>query len=331
MKSRAEARFRAEYGAAPAWSAQAPGRVNLIGEHVDYAGGLVLPAAVDRYVAVAGAPAAEWELRSDSEAGLRYVQAVGVLLAAPPQRCAVEADLPVGGGLSSSAALLVATAAGLEPGLDGKDAALACQKAEQQATGVRVGIMDQFASALGRVGHAVLINCLSLAYSYVPFPDDLAIAVIDSGQRHDLANSPYNARRDGAVAALGDRVLIDLKPADAGDEPLLRHMITETARVLEFVDCLRAGQRKRLGQLLNESHASLRDDFQVSTARLDEVAQAARAAPGCLGARLMGAGFGGSVLALVESAQATAFSAALSAPVLICHTADGAFAQTGVT
>jgi len=253
------------------------------------------------------------------------------VLAAPPQRCAVEADLPVGGGLSSSAALLVATAAGLEPGLDGKDAALACQKAEQQATGVRVGIMDQFASALGRVGHAVLINCLSLSYSYVPFPYDLAIAVIDSGQRHDLANSPYNARRDAAVAALGDRVLIDLKPADAGDEPLLRHMITETARVLEFVDCLRAGQRKRLGQLLNESHASLRDDFQVSTARLDEVAQAARAAPGCLGARLMGAGFGGSVLALVESAQATAFSAALSAPVLICHTADGAFAQTGVT
>ena len=176
------------------------------------------------------------------------------------------------------------------------------------------------------MGHAVLINCLSLAYSYVPFPDDLAIAVIDSGQRHDLANSPYNARRDGAVAALGDRVLIDLKPADAGDERLLRHMITETARVLEFVDCLRAGQRKRLGQLLNESHASLRDDFQVSTARLDEVAQAARAAPGCLGARLMGAGFGGSVLALVESAQATSrvqLCKVLSSPLLEASAGSG--------
>lgn len=330
MKSRAEARFEAEYGATPAWSAQAPGRVNLIGEHVDYAGGLVLPAAVDRYVAVAGAPAAQWELRSDSEAGLRYVRAVGEVLAAPPQRCAVEADLPVGGGLSSSAALLVATAAGLEPELDGKNAALACQKAEQQATGVRVGIMDQFASALGRAGHAVLINCLSLAYGYVPFPDDLAIAVIDSGQRHDLAHSPYNERRDGAVAALGERVLLELRPEDAAGEPLLRHMITETARVLEFVDCLRAGKRERLGQLLNESHASLRDDFRVSTPRLDDVAQAARAAPGCLGARLMGAGFGGSVLALVEAAQAQAFSAAVPARVLICRTADGAFARSPV-
>src|SRR5215831_14281904 len=131
-----------------AWSACAPGRVNLIGEHVDYLGGVVLPAAVDRFTTVRGAPAAEWSVESDVTGGLRYARAIGEELGAPPQAQRVASDVPPGSGLSSSAALLVAVAAGLRPHLGGVEAALACQRAEQRATGVRVGVMDQFAAAL---------------------------------------------------------------------------------------------------------------------------------------------------------------------------------------
>src|SRR6202158_4889034 len=141
------------------WRGRAPGRVNLIGEHVDYLGGVVLPAAVNRHTQVTGRPAAEWSISSRVNGGLAYIRAMGGGLGVEPQSVSVQSNIPSGSGLSSSAALLVAIAAGLKPEMDGAQAALACQRAEQRATGVQVGVMDQFASALGRGGQASLAGC----------------------------------------------------------------------------------------------------------------------------------------------------------------------------
>jgi galactokinase len=295
-----------------AWTGRAPGRVNLIGEHVDYLGGVVLPAAVDRFTTVAGRPAAEWEVESDVPGGLPYATAVGEELGAPPQALRVVSDVPPGSGLSSSAALLVAIAAGLRPDLGGDAAALACQRAEQRATGVRVGVMDQFAAALGRRGCALLLDCATLEHRLVPFPDDLVIAVVDSGIHRSLADTPYNQRR---------------REAESGMPQRRRHVESELARVHAFVAALEAGDRPRLGDLLKESHRSLRDDFEVSTPEVDALVERVWAAPGCLGARIMGAGFGGSILALLEAGAESAFTRAIDpAPVRLCRTADGAYA-----
>ncbi|HSP09542.1 MAG TPA: galactokinase family protein [Candidatus Dormibacteraeota bacterium] len=292
------------------WEGRAPGRVNLIGEHVDYLGGVVLPAAVDRYTHVSGRAASRWSVHSPVDGGLAYVRAVGEELGAEPQAVEVESKVPPGAGISSSAALLVAVAAGLRPAMDGRDAALACQRAEQKATGVQVGVMDQFASALGRRGHALLLDCATLRYEAVPFPDELAIAVIDSGEHRSLADTPYNERRH---------------QAESGDPKRRRHVDSEIARVHSFVDALRGRDFDRIGVLLNESHQSLRDDFEVSTPTVDALVERARAGPGCRGARIMGAGFGGSVLALVDRDEAAMFAASLDRPVLFCSTADGAY------
>ncbi|HUY74280.1 MAG TPA: galactokinase family protein [Candidatus Dormibacteraeota bacterium] len=292
------------------WEGRAPGRVNLIGEHVDYLGGVVLPAAVDRYTHVTGHAASEWSIQSEVAGGLAYVRAVGEELGAAPQAVEVESEVPPGAGISSSAALLVAVAAGLRPAMDGEEAALACQRAEQKATGVQVGVMDQFASALGRRGHALLLDCATLRYEAVPFPDELAIAVIDSGEHRSLASTPYNQRR---------------REAESGDPRRRRHVDSEIARVHSFVDALRGRDFDRIGVLLNESHQSLRDDFEVSTPTVDALVERARLGPGCRGARIMGAGFGGSVLALVDREQALPFAASLDRPVLFCSTADGAY------
>ena len=293
-----------------AWHGRAPGRVNLIGEHVDYLGGVVLPAAVDRHTRVTGREADEWSIESDIGGGLSYVRAIGTELGAAPQAVAVESDVPPGWGLSSSAALLVAIAAGLRPELDGVDAALACQRAEQRATGVHVGVMDQFASALGRRGNALLLDCSTLQYQTVPFPDELVIAVIDSGEHRSLADTPYNERR---------------REAESGNPKRRRHVDSEIARVHAFVDALNEHRFERLGILLKESHQSLRDDFEVSTPNVDALVEQAWGIEGCLGARIMGAGFGGSILALIERGRETAFAEAMKREVIFCATADGAF------
>jgi galactokinase len=284
--------------------------VNLIGEHVDYLGGVVLPAAVDRYTHVTGRASTEWSVRSVVDGGLAYVRAVGEELGSVPQAVDVESEVPARAGISSSAALLVAVAAGLRPEMDGREAALACQRAEQKATGVQVGVMDQFASALGRRGHALLLDCATLRYEAVPFPDELAIAVIDSGEHRSLASTPYNERR---------------REAESGDPKRRRHVDSEIARVHFFVDALRGRDFDRVGALLNESHQSLRDDFEVSTPTVDALVEKARLAPGCRGARIMGAGFGGSVLALVDRDKTSPFAVSLDRPVLFCSTADGAY------
>lgn len=297
--------------AAVAWSSRAPGRVNLIGEHVDYLGGRVLPVAIDRFVSLRGRPAVKWELESDVSGGAAYLEAAGRELGSGPQHVEVSSDLPSGAGLSSSAAILVAIARGLRPDLDGREAALLSQRAEQAATGVQVGVMDHFASALGRAGHALLLDCSTLEYRHIPFPPRLVIAVIDSGIRRELSKTPYNRRR---------------REAEAGEPRRLRHVRGELARVDRFAADLEAGRLESLGRLLKESHTSLRDDFEISTPAVDEIVERAWSAPGCMGARLMGAGFGGSILALLERGSERAFEAALKRPVLICRTADGAYA-----
>jgi galactokinase len=284
--------------------------VNLIGEHVDYLGGVVLPAAVNRHTEVTGIPAAEWSISSRVKGGLAYIRAMGEELGVEPQSVSVRSDIPSGSGLSSSAALLVAIAAGLKPEMDGVQAALACQRAEQRATGVQVGVMDQFASALGRKGHALLLDCGSLEYRAVPFPAELLIAIIDSGEHRSLAHTPYNERR---------------REAEAGQPNRRRHVVSEIARVHDFVDALLNRDFDRLGRLLKESHISLRDDFEVSTPHVDALVEKAWAAPGCYGARIMGAGFGGSILALIRRGAEKALSSAVERPIIVCSTADGAY------
>ena len=292
------------------WHGRAPGRVNLIGEHVDYLGGVVLPAAVDRYTDTRGIPHKDWSVKSDVKGGLDYVRAIGEELGAAPQTVNIASDIPPGSGLSSSAALLVAVASGLKPDLDGKQAALACQRAEQKATGVQVGVMDQFASALGRKGHALFLDCATLDYRAVPFPYELVIAVIDSGQHRDLAHTPYNKRR---------------KEAEEGKKKRRKHVDSEIQRVHEFVQALEARQFERLGELLNESHISLRDDMEVSTKQVDALVEKASTIYGCLGARIMGGGFGGSIIALVRRGSERIFAAQMGRPVILCATADGAY------
>ena len=296
------------------WHGRAPGRVNLIGEHVDYLGGVVLPAAVDKHTDVTGRPASEWAVESRVKGGVAYLRAMGEELGAPPQAVRVRSDIPSGSGLSSSAALLVAVAAGLKPEMDGVEAALACQRAEQRATGVQVGVMDQFAAALGKRGHALLLDCGTLEYRAVPFPDEILIAVIDSGEHRSLAHTPYNQRR---------------REAEAGQPNRRRHVDSEIARVHAFVEALELRDFEQLGRLLKESHKSLRDDFEVSTPHVDALVEKAWAARGCFGARIMGAGFGGSILALIERGTEGLLAAAVSRPVIVCSTADGAFAETG--
>jgi len=294
------------------WHGRAPGRVNLIGEHVVYLGGVVLPAAVDRFTDTRGIPNKDWSVHSDIKGGLDYVRAIGEELGAQPQMVNVASDIPPGSGLSSSAALLVAVASGIKPDIDGKQAALACQRAEQKATGVQVGIMDQFASALGRAGHALLLDCATLDYRAVPFPNELVIAVIDSGQHRNLAHTPYNKRREEAMK---------------GKPKRKKHVDSEIERVHAFVQALEEHNFDRLGELLKESHISLRDNFEVSTKQVDALVEHAWTIYGCLGARIMGAGFGGSIIALLRRGSERIFTAQMGRPVILCATADGAYTQ----
>ncbi len=272
----------------------------------------MLPAAVDRFTSTQGSPAGDWSVHSDIDGGLPYVRSIGEELGVGPQSVDVVSDVPPGAGISSSAALLVSIAAGLAPIMNGKQAALACQRAEQKATGVQVGVMDQFASALGRHGHALLLDCSTLEYRAVPFPDEIVIAVVDSGEHRSLANTPYNQRR---------------REAESGMPKRKRHVDSEIARVHAFVDALEQRQFEDLGRLLKESHVSLRDDFEVSTPTVDRLVEKAWAQPGCLGARIMGAGFGGSVIALIRRGHERGFVDAIGSPVLLCATADGAFVK----
>ncbi|MEO5678742.1 MAG: galactokinase [Acidimicrobiales bacterium] len=307
--------------------AQAPGRVNLIGDHTDYTGGFALPAAINLGTVVElelGGDRVELVSDAEPEAALvsittlesrvvhpawaRYVAGV-VAVVRPTQggRGTVRTTLPVGAGLSSSASLELAVALAL--GFTGSplELARAGQQAEHLATGVPSGLMDQLASAAGQAGHALLIDCTSQEVTPVPLPDGVDILVVHSGQARTLVGSPYAERRaqcEEAVRRIGP--LRQATAADVGRLPdgvlrrRARHVVTENERVLAFVDAIEGGDLTGAGALMVESHRSLRHDFEVSTAALDEVVERLLATPGVYGARLTGAGFGGCVVALVE-------------------------------
>jgi galactokinase len=324
----------------------APGRVNLIGEHTDYSGGLVLPAAIDRGVRLdvepadgrialsspfAGEPVAIAADGTGAAQGWgRYVAAMAAELDAlgrPPVglRGTVSSDLPMGAGLSSSAALEMAVGTALcnvaDFPLAPIDLAAAGQRAEHRAVGVPVGIMDQAASVLGQEGHALLLDCASLDFKHVPLPEELAIAVVHSGVSRTLEGSSYAERRaelEEGLAVLGGRspraVSVEEAMAAAAEAGLadaptrrLRHVVSENLRVGEVVAVLRRAardgfgplQRAALGRLLAEGHASMRDDFQASVPELDLLVELAGEA-GAVAARMTGGGFGGAIVALVE-------------------------------
>jgi galactokinase len=326
--------------------AVAPGRVNLIGDHTDYAGGLVMPMAIDLATTVVlstGGRVVELSSAADSSPAIvaldnpfgaagsgwaRYV--AGVVAAVGPAtggRGTVSTTLPIGAGLSSSAALEVAAALAL--GFHGSplDLAQACQRAEQLASGVPCGIMDQLASAVGVADHALLIDCSSLEVTPVPLPDDVEIVVIHSGETRALASTAYGERRaqvEAAATALG----APLRGIDAGAlaDPLLRrrarHVTSENDRVRDFAEALRGGDLRGAGTLMFESHRSLATDFEVSTPTLDALVDALRT-DGVYGARLTGAGFGGCVIALVGAGAGSALAARFE-PAWVVRAAAGA-------
>lgn len=330
------AAFREAFGYPTSAVAIAPGRINVIGEHVDYSGGLVLPAAIDRYVAVGVRPRrdAQVSLVTDRFPGLVTLSTlpqarrghwsdyvVGVareLTAALGERggfdAAIVADLPPGAGLSSSGALEVATAIALLAAwgiaMPGLELARLCRRAENEFVGARTGIMDPVAILFGRAGNALALDCRSLEWEAVPLPDArYAWLLADSRVKHDLAAAAYNDRRQDCERAQALLGVVDLRDLTLDDcerlaEPRLRrrlrHVISENARVRQAVDALRRRDAPALGPLLNASHASLRDDFEVSSPELDRLAALAGQVAPVVGARMMGGGFGGCVLLLVH-------------------------------
>ena len=331
VEARAEQAYRARFGTAPAVVASAPGRVNLIGEHTDYSGGFVLPCAIDMRVAVATGRGDDVLVSADygevrrvtrerAERWSDYPSGVAVMLgehttagALPPWRAAVAGDVPRGTGLSSSAALEAATALALDHlfalGIARRDLAVLCRRVENEFLGVKTGIMDQYASLLCQAGHALLIDCRSLEARDVPLDLDdagLTLLVCDTRQERGLRDSEYNSRHETcarAAALLGVAELRDAREVDLarlrGDElRRARHVVTENGRVLRAVSALEAHDFVAFGALMYASHASLRDDFEVSTPALDAFVDVARE-HGALGARLTGAGFGGCAIGLV--------------------------------
>ncbi|HEY6958434.1 MAG TPA: galactokinase [Candidatus Limnocylindria bacterium] len=320
--------------------ADAPARVNLIGEHTDYNDGLVLPTAIPRrtYVDVTprtddrvalaseGYPRVAYRLGSERRSGdwADHVRGVTWALADSGMDVGgfdarIRSDVPAGAGLSSSAALEVALGRALRDAfslaLDDIALALVAHRAECDFVGSRVGTMDHLAASLAHDREALLIDTRSLAIERVPLPADCALVVIDSGIAHANVSGGYQARRDecdAAARALGVAALRDASHANVAalgrSDPTLarraRHVVTENERVLAFVRALRQGDLLGCGTLLDASHASLRDDFDVSLAEIDELVRLLRDEAGVYGARLVGGGFGGSVLAIARPADA---------------------------
>ena len=359
-------KFRARFGT-PAAIYRAPGRVNLIGEHTDYNDGFVLPAAIDFFCWVAAAPRADRKLAVYSENFNETVEAnldsisptrkshwsnyplgVAWALQSAGKRLSganlfISGDVPLGAGLSSSAAIEVAVGFALlhqsSLAMDLTELARLCQKAENEFVGARVGIMDQFVACHGRASHALLLDCRSLDYKRVRLPLGITLVICNTMVKHEIGSSQYNVRRaeceEGVSAlrkalpqirALRDVTLAQLEKHCAILNPIVysrcRHVVTENDRTLEAVRVLQAEDLQAFGRLMRESHRSLRDNYEVSCKELDLMVEIASAQPGVIGARMTGGGFGGCTINFVESRAVEAFKKNVAAKYL---------AQTGLT
>ncbi len=376
-RDRVRAAFRQRFAADPDLLVRAPGRVNLIGEHTDYNDGFVFPAAIDRELWIGLRPRQDATVRALSvefgdegaidladlhrggDGWLEYVKGVAWALAEPGRRLrgwegVVASDVPVGAGLSSSASLEIATLRVFSALADlpwkPLEAATLGRRVENEWVGVSSGIMDQLAVAAGERDHALLIDCRTLQIAPTPLPSRLALVVLDTGTRRGLVGSAYNERRRQCVEAAARLGVPALRDADAARleaardrlDPTVyrraRHVITENARTLEAAEALGAGDVARLGALMDASHASLRADFEVSTDALDTMVAIAREQPGCFGARMTGAGFGGCAIALVEGPQGEGFAREVNrlyreatghqAAAYVCRAAAGASVES---
>ena len=338
-------KFTEIYGTAARWF-RAPGRVNLIGEHTDYNDGFVLPAAIEYYSRVGVAPRPDRKLMLYSETFREtfevdlddpnpvprkrwtdYPQGVAVILERAGKRLRganllIEGDVPIGAGLSSSAALEVSVALALlansDIAVDRVELAKLCQRAENEFVGARCGIMDQFASACGARDRALLLDCRSLELRLLPIDPSVSLVACNTMVKHEVARSEYNTRRaeceEGVrllspflphIRALRDVTLADLEKYSSALPDVIyrrcRHIVTEDARVLDAATALETGNSKRFGELMGESHISMRDDFEISCHELDIMVEMAVMTDGVLGSRMTGGGFGGCTINLVRS------------------------------
>ena len=365
--------FEEEYGNAPEYLVQAPGRVNLIGEHTDYNDGYVLPLAIDRavWIALSAIPEPEIRLHSlDFDQGIRvpfdraltrgegwpeYLKGlINIYKKSKLElfgwKGVMAGNVPIGAGLSSSAALELALTRAFGTvghwNWNPSQMASICQLAENEWVGMNCGIMDQMISASGRAGHVLLLDCRSLKTIHVPLPETVRVVILDTDTRRGLVDSAYNERRSQCesvasyfgVKALRDVSIEELEGSKAKLDPLefrrARHVIRENGRVLDCTEALRLGNLDRVGELMIASHISLRDDFEVSSEALDLIAECARKAQGCYGSRMTGAGFGGCAVALVNTKSIDAFVEQLlkdyveasdrKAHLYVCSPSDGA-------
>ena len=342
------AQFTKRFGRPPRWVIRAPGRVNLIGEHTDYNDGFVLPLAIDRAVWIALRPRNDRrvavysvdynetrefsldDLKNEKAGWIEYLKGTAwslqdAGLALTGWEGVLQGDVPLGAGLSSSAALEMATARALAAAgnLDWNPAKMAKlgQRAENKWVGVNCGIMDQLISAAGREGHALLIDCRTLDTQPVPFPPGVAVAVLDTSTRRGLVDSAYNERRSQCeaaarffgVSALRDVTMEQFQQMTGGLDDVTRrralHVIGENDRTVQAAAAMRRGDAVETGRLMNESHRSLRDDFEVSSDALNAMVECASAHEACYGARMTGAGFGGCAMALIRADAAEDFVA----------------------
>lgn len=372
LKDIVAAEFTKRFGESPADIVRAPGRVNLIGEHTDYNDGFVLPMAIDRAMWIALRPRQDGcvlihslEFPHPADFSLvkivpgkgwqQYVRGMAWSLREsgyPLQgfEGVMSSDIPVGAGLSSSAALEMAAAKAFsivsgwpfDPGPMAK----AGQRAENQWVGANTGIMDQMISASGQAGHALLLDCRDLSLRHIPLPKGTVVVVMDTATRHSHTDSGYNERREQCetaaaffdVSHLRDVSLESFTVRGRGlpDLPYrrARHVITENERVLQAGKAMSAGDAAEMGRLMNASHISMRDDFEITNAELNIMVRLAQAQPGCFGTRMTGGGFGGCAVALVKAQAAEAFSRAvllayqketrLTPSVYICEATNGA-------
>ena len=374
-RERAIGRHRERWGA-PRLVARAPGRVNLIGEHTDYNDGFTLPMALpfDTVIAVSseGDPENGPVAIDSAGFGTVVIDPSGDPAAAPSWarhlagcvallrergipaggwRATIDTDIPTGASLSSSAALEVATIQALLARAGHRwppiEVAQLGQRVENEVVGLPSGIMDQFISAGAVAGHASLMDCRALTLTPVPLPAGVVVAIMDTGTRRVLADAAYGERRaacERAATQIGVGVLRDApidrltSVVDDVDRRRAHHVITENQRTLDAVAAMRAGDVDGLGRLMDASHASLRDDFEVSGPGLDAIVVAARSATGCLGARMTGGGFAGCAVALVRSEDAEAFTAEVveryehaghTARIWVCEPAAGASVERG--